>query len=510
MDYSQTLNEIVARLHKLGDLPVFSATVNQIRQISLSEEADAMALAMAVMKDANLSVRVLKLANTPQFNPNNRPISSLSRAVIMLGFDRILNLAITIKLVESLGADKTDQRLNQLLVQAFLNAAIARELAEAAELRKAESVYLNGLLHNLGEILVAYTLPERYEHILECWQSGKASWSQAQLDDLGGEFSDIGQEFAESWGFPRALVQSMDRYTADKLQGRDRSAHQIAVGSNAILAKLYRRGDDVAQPIAKIFSDLSAQLNVRTDLIEDSIHQAYKLAAHLAEEVALPTASLKPKIQRGDDELLDELSEEIAFYLHSRDQRHMAEQPHQVTIVKEAAPSQSENLVSALSAFNQLAQDNVPATKLLETALQSVIDNTHLQRALFLISSGEPMKLTPKLEAGRDTGSLRTYFESGPDAVTLKLLRAITAKSTSLLASDLSSESWSKRLPESIVEGTGAKGLLLSSLSVSGKPLGLLYFDRIDGAIVDSDFAVVNQFLLLLRNVLESRARAIR
>lgn len=153
MDYKQTLNEIVTRLHKLGDLPVFSATVNQIRQLSSSEEADAMALAMAVMKDVNLSVRVLKLANTPMFNPQNREIASLSRAVVLLGFERILNLAMTIKLVESLREDTPDKVLDQLLVQAFLNASIARELAEAANLRRAEGVYLNGLLHNLGERL---------------------------------------------------------------------------------------------------------------------------------------------------------------------------------------------------------------------------------------------------------------------------------------------------------------------------------------------------------------------
>ena len=44
-----------------------------------------------------------------------------------------------------------------------------------------EGVYLNGLLHNLGEILVAYTLPERNKQLRELWQKSQASWFEAQL-----------------------------------------------------------------------------------------------------------------------------------------------------------------------------------------------------------------------------------------------------------------------------------------------------------------------------------------
>ena len=85
MKYQQTLNAVYAQLGKLGDLPIFSATVNRIRQISSSREADAMALAMAVMKDANLSAKLLKIANTPHYNRGHGNISVVSRAVVSKG-----------------------------------------------------------------------------------------------------------------------------------------------------------------------------------------------------------------------------------------------------------------------------------------------------------------------------------------------------------------------------------------------------------------------------------------
>lgn len=507
MDYNQTLNEIVNRLHKLGDLPVFSATVNQIRQLSSSEEADAMALAMAVMKDVNLSVRVLKLANTPMFNPKNREIASLSRAVVLLGFERILNLAMTIKLVESLRADKPDKVLDQLLVQAFLNASIARELAEVANLRKAEGVYLNGLLHNLGEILVAYTLPDRYQKMRLLWQQGKAGWSAAQLQLLGSEFSDIGQEFAQSWGFPGPLVQSMDPYTADKLQGRDLSAHQIAAGSSAMLSKLYQQGEKSSESLGQIFSRLSEQLGVRADQIEDCVHQAYKLAAHLAEEVGVPTASLKPKVTDDDDDQLQEFAEEVSFFLHSRDEKHRAESVTQPN--NKPTQRSSAELLDALSGFNRLIAQESPATQLVEALMQAVLANSGLERSLLLMrSSGKSGIFLPKLISGEGSDALAKRFARLDDPVALKLLGAVSNNGTTLMVSDLSAEQWQGRIPQPLIAVTEAQGFIICSLRVNGRELGLLYFDSQIAVLSDSDYAVLNQFMLLLRNALEARARA--
>ena len=509
MDYSQTLNQIVTQLHKLGDLPVFSATVNQIRQISVSEEADAMALAMAVMKDVNLSVRVLKLANTPLFNPNKREIASLSRAVVLLGFERILNLAMTLKLVESLRTEQQDKALDQLLVHAFLNAAISRELAEAAQLRKSEGVYLNGLLHNLGEILVAYTLPAVYGDISTRYKAGESRWSSLQLSLLGAEFSDIGQEFGTSWGFPKPLVLSMDSYTANKLEGSDRRAHQIAVGSSAILAKLYNRGDDDGKSLVKLLAELSEALDIRADVIENAVHQGYKLAAHLAEEVDLPTASLKPAIDVGDDEPLQDLAGDIAFYLHSRDQKHRAERS-ETPLLHVAQPPQPSNVLKDLADFNTLINSEAPATQLVEAMLKAVLSNTQFERALFMMLSANPVQLTPRLASGHQLEVLKGYFTQDIDSVTRKLMLAITTKSTPLLVPDLTIAGWRERLPRSLINATAAHAMLMASLHVAGKPLGLFYFDRISGPLDDADFAAFNQFMLLLTNVLERRASARR
>lgn len=124
--------------------------------------------------------------------------------------------------------------------------------------------------------------------------------------------------------------------------------------------------------------------------------------------------------------------------------------------------------------------------------------------------SANPHQLTPRLASGHQLEALKGYFAKDIDPVTRKLMLAITTKSTSLLVPDMTLAGWRERLPSSLINGTGANSMLMASLHVAEKPLGLLYFDRISGALVDADFAAFNQFMLLLTNVLERRASARR
>lgn len=126
--YQLTHKKIQAQLARLGDLPVFSATLNRIRELSSSEDSDAMMLAMAVMKDANLSARLLRVANTPEFNRGAGEVAAISRAVVLLGFERIKNLSLSLKLIESFTKAYPNSGVETLLQQAFLHAALTGKL----------------------------------------------------------------------------------------------------------------------------------------------------------------------------------------------------------------------------------------------------------------------------------------------------------------------------------------------------------------------------------------------
>lgn len=154
MKYTDTLKNIHRSLERLGDLPVFSATINRIQQISASEESDAMALAMAILKDASLSARLLKLANSPVYKRGQGQINVVSRAVVLLGFNQIKNISLTLKLIESFHDDNPDLDVPGMMMRQFLSANIAKEIAmKSQQSIDPEEAYIGALLFGLGKLL---------------------------------------------------------------------------------------------------------------------------------------------------------------------------------------------------------------------------------------------------------------------------------------------------------------------------------------------------------------------
>ncbi|MFC1749143.1 HDOD domain-containing protein [Pseudomonadota bacterium] len=123
MGKDETLELIKQKIEKLGDLPVFTASVNQICKMSADPDADAMSLSQAVLKDANLSVKLLRLANSPYYNRGLGKISVVSRAVIMLGFETVKNLSLTMKFIEGFQSEHPLIDMDKLLVRAYVTFA---------------------------------------------------------------------------------------------------------------------------------------------------------------------------------------------------------------------------------------------------------------------------------------------------------------------------------------------------------------------------------------------------
>jgi hypothetical protein len=77
-------------------MPIFEQTVHHILSISEDDLAPASALAGVVLQDASLTARLLKLANSIAYNPSATAISTVTRAVIVLGFDAVRDMCLTL------------------------------------------------------------------------------------------------------------------------------------------------------------------------------------------------------------------------------------------------------------------------------------------------------------------------------------------------------------------------------------------------------------------------------
>jgi len=135
------------------ELPVLSGTLGEIDRVLAHEEYSAFALARVVLQDPPLTAKVLKAVNTVFYNPSGNPISTVSRSVMILGFEAIRSICTSIAILEALFPGAMRERLLDEISQAIHAAVIARHLAQCRHDPAPEEIFVSALLERLGPMV---------------------------------------------------------------------------------------------------------------------------------------------------------------------------------------------------------------------------------------------------------------------------------------------------------------------------------------------------------------------
>src|SRR5690606_3127642 len=123
-------------------------------------------LSALILRDFGLTNKLLRVVNSAHFRPaGGGRISTISRAVVVLGFDAVRNIAITVLLFEHLQNKSNASQLQEEFLRACLAGLFARELAQRLRLRDGEQSYICAVFHNLGRLLCQFYFPEESEDI---------------------------------------------------------------------------------------------------------------------------------------------------------------------------------------------------------------------------------------------------------------------------------------------------------------------------------------------------------
>ena len=100
-------------------MPIFGHTVQRIISVAEDDDASANQLAQVVLQDASMTTRVLKLVNTTYYKTREESISTISRAVVLLGFDTVRNMCLSISLVDAFVRGNARDHLTYELARAI-------------------------------------------------------------------------------------------------------------------------------------------------------------------------------------------------------------------------------------------------------------------------------------------------------------------------------------------------------------------------------------------------------
>lgn len=134
------------------DMPAFGATVGAVRDVAGDERSSTGRLAQVILQDAALTTKVLKLANSAFYNPSRQSVSTISRAIVVLGFDLVADIALGVTLVDAMLAGGVRSRVVREMARSFHAAVQARALAQLRRDPRAEEIFIATLLARVGEM----------------------------------------------------------------------------------------------------------------------------------------------------------------------------------------------------------------------------------------------------------------------------------------------------------------------------------------------------------------------
>ena len=190
MSKAEKIKAITKRMQSLPTLP---QVVKQFTAMVENPDVTAHEVGRLISSDQVLAGKVLRLVNSPFYGFPGR-ISSVSHAIILLGFDVIKGVVLSASVF-----DIMEQSMLGLWEHSLASAVVAGSLCRELGLPDAEEVSTAALLHDIGKVLVKVSLPEDYEQVATLVGERQCSFREAELEVLGVDHGDIGAWLAKEW-----------------------------------------------------------------------------------------------------------------------------------------------------------------------------------------------------------------------------------------------------------------------------------------------------------------------
>lgn len=202
-----TAQSIVQDSIKLYSLP---DVYFQVREMLHDPRYSADEIGKVIAKDPALSMRLLRIVNSSLYAFQAR-IDTVSRAVAIIGRDDLQNLVLATSVVDTfkkIPGDLID--MTDFWVQSVHCGIMAKLLARKSAVLHEERLFIAGLLHDIGALVIYTKFPELAAKILvEAGRNNRCLLMKLERELIGCTRAEIGGELAKSWGLPDSLSEAI-------------------------------------------------------------------------------------------------------------------------------------------------------------------------------------------------------------------------------------------------------------------------------------------------------------
>lgn len=425
---------------------VLNSTLMRLNEITANEESSANELAKVVMEDASLTTQVIKVANTAHFNPTSQSVTTVSRAILNIGFNTIKSICISIKVLEALLKDNPSATLVETLADSLHSAIQARNICVKMNSVQKEEVFVTTILLHLAELLVLSSgepCVQAFDHEIKPGATLKEK-DRAAEKVIGVSFTRLGQALVKHWRLGDGLLEVLQ-------PGPELSRRAEAVLLGDDISRVIKLGTESAE-----YKDLIKRICLYTGKDEKLVCEQLRRSAKEAEEVAIRQGSKKlvDMIPSADRVAPDGTSEEI----------------------KVIEPDQAFQLAT-LQELNRMMMEGSNMNSVFGKVLQGLHKGVGLERVALAIFDVKREGLGVKYALGQKTSHWPEHFRVRFEKSQNGFLFNVFQKGSAVWVGGPGFDEHSRRLSSDFPNVTGVKSFFIAPLKADNRSVGFMYGD---------------------------------
>jgi len=489
-----TLDFLLRRMRHKSDFPALSDSVSSINKLTDSDKESITKLSDTILKDFSLTNKILRLVNSAFYRQaGGGSISTVSRAVIVLGFDAIRNIAVTVLLFEHLQNKGNANLLKEAFLRANLSGLLARDISKTLLPRDAEEAFICALFQGLGRLLAQYYFPEEIEEVRKLMQQGNLVEEAAVRQVLGISFEELGIGIARTWGFPATIINSMRRIppgTVAKPNTREESLRVAAGMSNELCGVIADAApEERAKSMKKITDRYSRSLPIGGEQLQQTLKNAFTELTQVAAilRVNLKQSAFARQLQavsgekgaaeRAEIEAADGYDSDIASTVLS-DTLIGGDHEAGEEAVAAATPEDAHAILAAgIQDISNSLVENFSLHDVLQITLETMYRSMGFKRVMFCLRDPRAGQMSGRFGFGPSTSEIVPNFRF-PLGIAPDVFRVATTKGVDIIIENINDEKIKDRIPAWYRKHVPAETFVLFPLMLKGAPVGLIYCDK--------------------------------
>ena len=442
---SENLDNWIERISE-NELPIFKYTVHAINDVVSKDATSISDLSRIILRDANLTARVLRVANSATYNVTGSTISTISRAIVYLGFNLVRDISMSLAIIDALLSGEVKEHALKLMSESFHSAVQARDFAERRGDDEVEEIFIAALLKHIGEITFWCVAGEEGKQIQELINNHDFSEKMAQEEVLGFTLDQLTVGLTRDWRLSDLLNSAINEPKLDNPRIKD-----------IVLAF------ELSEATSRGWAD------------KNTISVANKIAKHLnvdkSEIVVLLSDNAKKAAETAQ---LFGASSIIKFLPLEEDEISNTDNDAEVSSMYPVPdPILQLNILRDLSG---MLFDKPDFNLILEIILEGIYRGVGLDRTVFAMLTSDKKAIKAKYALGKDNQEFtkKFHFSLQTDNVFSKLVNNKEA----LWIDDTQSNKSKYLVSSEIRQILASPAFYVGPLVLSGRVIGLIYADR--------------------------------